>query len=167
MAPHKYLLAFILETLYMAISQCSNHHPSLLFTNGGNAIRERKGEEAYKTAVLNDSVWNQYITKTDMSQVLKKEFDEYRSRSEPTHPNPKTLLVITDGIWSDMEDDTKVDDLLVKFITEIKMRWPAIPDRHFTIQFIRIGNDEKAIARLNRLDDDLKKVYESNGSPFP
>jgi hypothetical protein len=116
---------------------------------------------------LNDSVWKQYITKTDMSQILKEEFDEYRSRTKSTQPNPKTLLVITDGIWSDMEDDRKVDDLLVKFITDIKILWPAIPDRHFTIQFIRIGDDEKAIARLNRLDDDLKNVHKINGSPFP
>jgi hypothetical protein len=167
MSVHKYLLAFILESLSMAISQCSNHHPSLLFTNGGKAIREGKSEEAFKTAVLNDSVWNQYITKTDMSQILKEEFDGYRSKPKSILPKPKTLLVITDGIWSDMEDDGKVEDLLVKFITDIKMRWPDIPDRHFTLQFIRIGNDEKAVARLIRLDDDLKNAYKINGKPFP
>jgi hypothetical protein len=167
MSPYKHLLAFILETLYMAISQRSNRHPRLLFTNGGSAIRESKSVEAFKTAVLNDSVWDKYINETDMCEILKKEFDEYMSRPKSTTPNPKTLLVITDGIWSDMDGDTNVDDQLVKFVRDIKERWPTIPDHHFTIQFIRIGNDENAIARLNRLDADLKNVHKINGNPFP
>lgn len=74
-----------------------------------------------------------------------------------------TLLVLTDGLWK-ANDEDDVEEYLVTFIKTNKADWGWTGDgpdfmsqrRPVSIQFIRFGHDPNAIARLKRLDDDIK-----------
>ena len=80
---------------------------------------------------------------------------------EGDDPKPKTVLVLTDGIWESM-NESGVDTLIQTYITLFHPQAAQISHhssgpRALTFQFIRFGDDPVGIERLRRLDDDLKK----------
>lgn len=69
----------------------------------------------------------------------------------PKGPRKCSLYILTDGVW-----DPECD-----LITEIKtlvagLQREGMPSKHVGIQFIRFGDDAKAIERLERLDSGLR-----------
>ncbi|KAI8948186.1 hypothetical protein F4801DRAFT_558150 [Xylaria longipes] len=112
------------------------------------------------------------ISKTDivasLSLILE---DRLRKNSDGRKlKRHLTILVLTDGLW-EINKEFDVDNYLVTFIkrvpeenwepetpprTSITSNKPPSRPRPISIQFIRFGHHPNAIARLNRLDNDLK-----------
>lgn len=84
------------------------------------------------------------------------EFDKNYKRRAGMHDSPKkpkflNLIVITDG---QADDEEEVEEYIVKVAK--KLDEMDAPNNYIGIQFIQIGDDEKATKFLQRLDDELK-----------
>ncbi|KAI1747622.1 hypothetical protein F4782DRAFT_418939 [Xylaria castorea] len=112
------------------------------------------------------------ISKTDMVASLSLILENHLRKNSDGRKLKRhlTILVLTDGLW-EINNELDVDNYLVTFIKRIpEENWepetqlkttvtsnksPSRP-RPISIQFIRFGHHPNAIARLNRLDNELK-----------
>ncbi|KAF2668397.1 hypothetical protein BT63DRAFT_456036 [Microthyrium microscopicum] len=170
----RFLVAFIVETLAQHMTGCVENGLSLYFTNSLDSLPMVKSNVAdkFREVLLSPQIWQRegrVEKRTDMAEILQKRYTEYLQLPKSSPPRASTLLVITDGLWSDMEPENKVETELVAFIRAMTSRWPNLKDRHYTIQFIRVGHDPTSKSRLQRLDDQLclEQEYTINGQPFP
>lgn len=85
---------------------------------------------------------------TNLSGVLKKEFDLFFQRKADGKAKFETILVITDGA-------PNCQETVVKEI--IKASKKIDDDDELSISFIQIGNESGARDYLKRLDNDLEK----------
>lgn len=119
---------------------------------------------------------------TDMSAsltlILERHFQNHRDNEHSPIKRKLTILVLTDGLW-ERNDEDAVDNYLVNCIKKIPDdAWKPepnggvansgkAPSRPISIQFIRFGHNEKAIKRLDRLDNNLKDRPELAGRSLP
>ena len=78
---------------------------------------------------------------------------------------PKTIIILTDGIWQGMNDEYAVDNLIIRNLQQLKTihsdtvanDYISIIEemRPLTIQFVRFGQHPHGSDRLQRLDDRL------------
>ncbi|KAF7551355.1 hypothetical protein G7Z17_g5038 [Cylindrodendrum hubeiense] len=89
---------------------------------------------------------------TDMAATLSIIFDDYVK----DFSKKQTLIILTDGLWegSGLKDD--VENVICDFINDLKTRLGRLERRWFSIQFVSFGNNDKALNRLQALDDHLK-----------
>lgn len=114
--------------------------------------------------------------KTDMKASLEAILGAHmkQHREDQKMKRELTVLVLTDGLW-EANDEFDVDEYLVSFIKTNKASWGwhgDVPDvrnrrRPISVEFIRFGHHPKAIARLRRLDDDLKNRPELSDKEIP
>jgi hypothetical protein len=100
---------------------------------------------------------------TDMCHHLGEIFHDYLvSVKQKKTPKRMTLIIITDGKWAGSEEDTNVEKKIVDFMKLLpeRVEGAKMVDRWFTIQFISIGLDPRGYAKMQALDDNLKKRYE-------
>lgn len=88
---------------------------------------------------------------TDMAATLSAIFDEYLK----DFSKKKTLIILTNGLWEGSALTEDVENVILEFIAKLKSKIGSLKRRWFTIQFISYGNDEKALRRLQHLDDNL------------
>lgn len=78
---------------------------------------------------------------------------------------PKTIIVLTDGIWQGLSDEYAVDELIINNLRHLRTIHPDTAAsgnintieamRPLTIQFVRFGQNPHGSDRLRRLDDCL------------
>ncbi|KAE9567918.1 hypothetical protein CGMCC3_g15912 [Colletotrichum fructicola] len=90
---------------------------------------------------------------TDMALALSRVFDNYIDYSKK-----QTLIVMTDGLWEGSTEEYDVDNTISNFIVKLKTKLDKAERRWFSIQFVSFGDDEKALKRLKRLDDELRST---------
>ncbi|KDN66944.1 hypothetical protein CSUB01_09145 [Colletotrichum sublineola] len=94
-----------------------------------------------------------------------------RAKTSKSTPRKKTIIILTDGIWKGMRMEHTIDVYLRSIFNELKDLHgdlSYIPPgksqeqadiskiRPITIQFVQFGDDQNAIERLRRLDDDMR-----------
>lgn len=118
--------------------------------------------------------------KANLALILEQHIKDNVNNQWTKGTRRLTILVLTDGLWEAMRNEEEVDNYLVEFIVN------KIPDSHWeldkststhlgqksaprpiSIQFIRFGHHPKAIARLDRLDNELKNRPELAGKSIP
>jgi hypothetical protein len=157
MIPHRQVATFVVETLAMKLAPLDEDGLDVVFTIGAGKydmqkVKGTKGPESIRRKMM--EAWPQtgHEYSTDMSHTLSKLY----TRFYVAQNKPMTLIVITDGIWEGTRPENKVETSLVEFVKNL----PYSPvERLLTIQFVRLGNNEAAIQRLIRLDDELKDIY--------
>ncbi|KAK7753926.1 hypothetical protein SLS62_004024 [Diatrype stigma] len=77
------------------------------------------------------------------------------SYSEAIEKKPKTILILTDGIWAGILDGDV--DTFIKSQIKVLRLGSSAHSRPVTFQFIRFGHDPTGMERLRRLDDDMKE----------
>ncbi|KAI0024210.1 hypothetical protein F4780DRAFT_776037 [Xylariomycetidae sp. FL0641] len=75
----------------------------------------------------------------------------------------KTIIVLTDGVWEDVDGEHSVDTLIKTELPRLGWDQSEPPEqfakkRLLTIQFIRFGYHPQGMERLRRLDDDLREA---------
>ncbi|KAI1123858.1 hypothetical protein F5Y10DRAFT_43490 [Nemania abortiva] len=90
---------------------------------------------------------------TDMARTLGEIFEEYEKKRTSKR---MTLIILTDGIWGGSGQPDEVEEKIAQFFKGSK-RANGFEDRPFTIQFVSFG--DRAIDRLDALDDDMEKKY--------
>lgn len=97
----------------------------------------------------------------EMAEFDKKSKGRTSMRAPPKEPKFLNVIVITDG---QADDEEEVEEYIVKVAR--KLDGMDAPKNYIGIQFIQIGDDEKATSFLQRLDDDLHK-YQIRDVSFP
>ena len=163
MLPFWSVASHVLETLAMKLAGLDEDGLDLLFTIGEeHNISNAKGSNTpskFKKAI--DKAHPAKLTpqgmryKTDMAATFGEIFNEYLR-----DPKKKmTLIVLTDGIWEGSVKSKSVENKIVDFLKLLLKIRGTMEDRRFSIEFISFGNDEKAMLRLRRLDDELEKEF--------
>lgn len=91
-------------------------------------------------------------SKTNMSETLSRFFSKFSNSSVK---KATTLLVLTDGVWKGSVEEKGVEKRIIEFFKRLS----SLDYRPFTISFIRFGDDENAMHRLRKLDDDLAPEF--------
>ena len=73
----------------------------------------------------------------------------YRRTISPDARKPLSFYILTDGRWQPNDVGPVIRDLVNN------MKSKDLPKEHVGIQFIRFGQDEQGVARLNNLDHGL------------
>ncbi|TEA12181.1 putative serine/threonine-protein kinase MPS1-like protein [Colletotrichum sidae] len=87
---------------------------------------------------------------TDMATTLAELFDGYTN-----YGKKQTLIVLTDGLWGGSDKTNDVENVIKDFVKKLKKNLKKAESRWFSIQFISFGDDERALKRLEGLDDHL------------
>ncbi|KAJ9226037.1 hypothetical protein DTO207G8_102 [Paecilomyces variotii] len=93
-----------------------------------------------------------------LTKILSRytaEFAAYRRGARVEEPKPLDLIILTDGEANDKVETRK---RLIK--TAVKLDELDASARQVGIQFVQVGDDEKATEFLNRLGKDIKDKYE-------
>jgi hypothetical protein len=154
MSRHWPIVTFVAQTLAKNAAGLDKSGFDLKFTVDGlrhnqQRLKGDSGRKKLKKALK--AAWPEYkenahVT-TDMARVFENIFEEWNGSSQPA----TTLLVLTDGVWSN-----KSHSVLNKTILNIAERDRLqTGNRHFSIQFIRFGDGKDEITRLQWLDDSL------------
>ncbi|KAI8211298.1 hypothetical protein K4K48_008698 [Colletotrichum sp. SAR 10_66] len=88
-----------------------------------------------------------------MATTLLKVFDKYDN-----HRKKQTLIILTDGLWEGSDTLNDVETTISEFIKNLKKDLRKSQLRWFTIQFVSFGSDDRALQRLQSLDDELGKL---------
>lgn len=118
-------------------------------------LRQRKAKELRSTTDITwrlSNILKGYVVKLERHKNMKPGI--FRSivprRNDDSNVKPLMLYVLTDGIWEDGSDPSFV-------ITEAAERLQQLdkPSDQVGIQFIRFGDDQESVKKLQRLDSGL------------
>ncbi|KAF2811553.1 uncharacterized protein BDZ99DRAFT_518812 [Mytilinidion resinicola] len=156
MLPFWDVATFVIETLTMKLAGLDDDGLDLVCTLGDISLENEKGLHApsnFRNAMNRARPSSDGDEKTDMRETLEDIFEDYLTSRKAAKDRKMTLIVLTDGIWKGSVPPESVGAKIEEFVKQLH----TLKDRAFSIQFIRFGDDEEAIERLRRLDDDLPK----------
>jgi len=154
MCKHWPIVTFVAQTLAMNAAGLDRDGFDVKFTVDGRThdqqrLRGDRGRKKLKKALK--EAWpeqkpNDNAT-TDMARIFQTISREWNQAGKPA----TTLLVLTDGVWSN--ENTATFDKIVLDIARLERRPGG--SRHFSIQFIRFDDGLPEKIRLEWLDDHL------------
>lgn len=149
------VVTFVAVTLAMKIAGLDEDGYDVRFTINGKkydkfGLKGKGGLETLKKILM--AARPQSSKPTDMSKVLDGLFREHQ---RDRHRKATTLLVLTDGAWEGTIPVDNADKKIVEFARDLEK--VKVPDRHYTIGFIRFG--VKYRDKLKALDDELSKKH--------
>lgn len=160
MMPHWTNSEMTLLTLAMKIGPLDKDGLDLRYTIGEhhelNNIKSWGIESRFRKSMSDTYGRIDERDQTDMAATLSVIFDEYLK----DYSKRKTLIILTNGLWEGSALTEDVENVILEFISNLKSRIGSLKRRWFTIQFISYGNDEKALRRLQHLDDNLNAKYD-------
>lgn len=160
---------YLLETLAMKLKGQDKNGMDLYFTNGDEKIEGSKDPGDFRKRMNKQAVQPMQGVNTDLcrslGRILRKYLEElrlYMNKQVALHKiKSLTVIVLTDGKW----DGEQVFDLIKDFCRDMQHCLnKAIlgmenklekRERRVSIEFVQLGNDEDATAKLRRLDNDL------------
>ncbi|KAH7022266.1 kinase-like domain-containing protein [Ilyonectria destructans] len=144
-----------LLTLAMKIGPLDKDGLDLRYTIGEhhdlNHIKSWKIESRFRQSMRDTYARIDERDQTDMAATLSAIFDDYMKDFSKKH----TLIILTNGLWEGSGLTEDVENVILTFIADLKTKIGLLKRRWFTIQFISFGNDERALLRLQDLDDNL------------
>lgn len=149
------VVTFVAVTLAMKIAGLDEDGYDVRFTiNGAKhdkfGLKGKSGLETLRKILM--AAQPQPSKPTDMSKVLDGLFREHQ---RGRYRKATTLLVLTDGAWKGTIPVDNADKKIVEFARDLERA--KVPDRHYTIGFIRFGVEFRD--RLKALDDELSKKH--------
>ena len=110
---------------------------------------------------LEENTGGTYFERT-LSEILSAYVHKYRTYFEARNtgqvvepPKPMNIIVLTDG---SADDPKQTENLLVRVAKELDTMWA--PSFQLGVQFVQVGDDEKATRYLKILDDQLEKKHD-------
>lgn len=150
---------YLLETLVMKAGKIDENGMDLSFTLGPEKLTGARKPAAFLKAMdkaAPKASKQRPPRQTDMRQCLRKILNSYIEKVRRINTKKLTLIILTDGIWAATPNRSDVDQTVIEFSERLRQLELDFEHRPVSIQFIQIGNDADATARLRRLDNDLK-----------
>jgi len=184
MAPYWDDAIFLLDVIASRISEYDTDGLDLRFTNDtlelANISSQRrlrlKKDSKFKTAMdkARPDPNDKLSVGTNMAKGLENIFNVYLRRLERGKAKKFTLIVLTDGLWTDMGNDKdRVRRVIKEVMTHCNKEWNSKRDssggnaatrasklRPVSIQFVQFGQDEHAFMTLRHLDNELENDRE-------
>lgn len=156
MLPHWENLKITLLALAMKIGSLDKDGLDLVYTCGdtNNVIRAKGWDiptEFGQSIDRAKSIMDQN-DQTNIEETLSKCFD---SHSTTNKSQRQTLIVLTNGLWEGSTDWNSAEKEIARYINTLRENIKKREKRWFTIQFISFGQNQKALKRLQELDDSL------------
>ena len=133
----------------------------ICFTQSTGKVNSRKSTDL-STAVAQAPFQGTSDMQTRLTQIFQEHTAKFGTKASPPkswfHWNsrppeaqrPLSFYILTDGIW---QPKSEVRTVILDVVD--KMRAHNLPRQHVGIQFIRFGDDLRAIAELGHLDHGL------------
>ncbi|KAF7559253.1 hypothetical protein G7046_g4895 [Stylonectria norvegica] len=157
MKPHWEDVKMTLLVLALKLGSLNKGGLDLLYTIGRKqSVLNAKGktiERRFRRSIEDTYKAITSFSKTDMAQTLSEIFANYKNTQRK-----QTLFVLTNGLWEGSCFTDDVENCIRDFINKLRQKDDKIECRWFSIQFITFGDDEKALRRLQSLDDDLHTI---------
>ncbi|KAF2006619.1 hypothetical protein P154DRAFT_615336 [Amniculicola lignicola CBS 123094] len=151
---------FLLETLVRKARGQDPDGMDLSFTISKDNVAKKDDPAAFRHAMSRATPGTPSRAKcsprTSMKIPLGELLWDYYDRVVKSHDtvNKLTIIVLTDGLWSDKRDDLEVE--IVDFHKRLRRKTKnPTNERRVSVQFIQFGDDAEARERLRRLDDDM------------
>lgn len=154
MFDHWPILTFVAETLAMNAAGIDKSGIDLRFTVDGSTrnANEISGDSGRKTLRERlGAAWPERRQKDNVTTDMAAMFQNLYKEWEHQHKPATTLFVFTDGKWT-RKDTTALHESILRFAKQDRR---STGKRHFSIQFIRFGDDEVDKQQLQWLDDGL------------
>jgi hypothetical protein len=154
MSKHWPIVTFVAQTLAKNAAGLDKDGFDLKFTVDGHrhdqvCLKGESGRKKLKKALK--AAWPEYKENDHVTTNMARVFEQINQQWSRSGRRATTLLVLTDGVWSNTDLEA-----LNKIILDIAQRDQLhAGNRHFSIQFIRFGDEEIERARLQWLDDAL------------
>ena len=161
MKPYRQEVKMVLELLWAMVAKHDPDGPELYITSDMKALKPKND-----VRVLHELDSRPAKDAPDMrycfAQIIEKyqnQFGKRNIRARFRHwmttpakgPRKLSLYVLTDGVWQDRTNLRQVIQTLVEHLIQHKLS-----NKQIGIQFIRFGNDERGVRRLEGLDSGLK-----------
>ncbi|KAL9021295.1 MAG: hypothetical protein Q9185_001500 [Variospora sp. 1 TL-2023] len=163
MEPHWAWAKALLKVLVRKIAGQDENGLDLSFVFGAEKLENQKSNSRnWERAMERAKPWPGTRTnmKTPMGEIFSSFLKQVQqdTRHRPTKPVRKlTLIVLTDGIWAGMgNSQASVNEIIVKFVQQVKSVIGDLMDPPVSIEFIQFGNDQEATYRLRQLDSGMK-----------
>lgn len=161
MEEHWSEVCFVLDRLVTISRNLDKDGMELRFTACDIKIDNVKGKEPekFQEVMLSRKARPEPLVDTDMAAVLGRILSDWIAEFKQSHKTKDlTIIVLTDGKWEGMRlKPLAVDNKIVEFNeTYSRIAGSNLRERAVSIQFVSFGQDEDALYRLMRLDDDLK-----------
>ena len=167
MAAHWANAIFLLTTLVMKANGVDDNGMDLSFTNGPVKLKDSNDHAKFEAKMrqnygkpLNNGG---NPTFTNILKPFEEMMNDYTQRVSVAVKFGKsveelTVIVLTDGLWDAIHDDYQsVSKKIIAFQNRLKeLQGGSLIDRQVTFEFIRFGNNPKALERLKYLDDRMK-----------
>ena len=184
MAPYWDDAIFLLNVIASRISEYDTDGLDLRFTNDtlelANISSQRrlrlKKDSKFKTAMdkARPNPEDKLSVGTNMAKGLENIFNVYLRKLAQGKAKKFTLIVLTDGLWTDMGNDKdRVRRVIKDVMTHCNKEWKskrqasggntttrASKLRPVSIQFVQFGQDEHAFMTLRNLDNELENDRE-------
>ena len=156
---------YLLETLVMKAKGQDKDGMDLSFTNGPVHLKNGKGPSGFREKMEDPKARPYHSVHTEMGKALGKIMAEYlqsvkswKSSIKTTLMKKLTVIVLTDGVWANMENQQyTVIQRIVSFHEDLssELQETMRQDRHVSFEFVQLGNDIGARQLLKYLDDEL------------
>lgn len=159
MAEHWDTATFVLETLILKAHGQDEDGPDLAFVKHTARLSSVKDSNKYRKLMESLRGQSKRNAKTNMKTALESTFAEYISKVRQPVKRSKlkdlTVIVLTDGLWTDMKDPDELVEAIKQFQMDLTSAMGTMPrHRQVTVQFVQFGHDEDAAEKLRLLDDD-------------
>ncbi|OQV04540.1 Protein kinase domain-containing protein isoform 1 [Cladophialophora immunda] len=157
----------LLEILVMKLKGQDENGMDLYFANGKQNLQNCKDPETFKKKMRQEGVLPVQGVNTELHlslgkilrRYLKYLQDEMKRKVALEDVRTMTVIVLTDGKW----DGEAVFEQIVDFCRDMQKCMKGtllsmenrLEKRRVSIEFVQLGNDADATARLRRLDNDL------------
>lgn len=154
-------VTFVLEKLAQKAAWIDKDGMDLEAVDGSETkkIQEASLRQDIKAFMESSRVKPRRDSSTDMSKKLGEALFNWLQGFQRDSQNMKklTLIILTDGRWTGMQNPQGVEEVIVRFDKNLKlMAGNNLLKRCVSIQFISFGDDPDALYRLRHLDNDLK-----------
>lgn len=147
---------------------------TLHFLNGRRCVPRGTDAKSFQKCMDKEHPDNNKPTvSVDVSKQLGECFDEYRNSVDrrindlQSMPNPMTVIVLTNGLWTQNGDQAKkVRETIVNCIKQLREPRrvkPSLGDRPFSVEFVLFGEDETAKTNFTEYDDEIKHTDGCDG----
>ena len=145
---------FLLETLVRKIGKLDKDGMDLYFTLGGAQLERTTDYKKFKKKMESEAPQQGPGFHTDMESAIGKVLSKALKTMKSTKKD-LTLLIFTDGLWQGTENKEAINDIIVSAVKDAEKINGPYRKRTLTFQFVRFGQDEEALERLQYLDDVL------------
>lgn len=128
----------------------------LYFTETSDHVKQKKSQKVDDFSNAMAKAKPNSKNSTSPNGIIQTLTNILNNSSQPPQDRPKTIIILTDGVWEGLPKDEAMDKLIRYYLDSLPEDIKKLDKRPITFQFISFGYNKEALERLRRLDDDIQ-----------